>query len=182
MLEVEQAALASHVASCCLLFVVPFFVLLRLGTLECWAWGGRQGGCGLELCVVVPTQGVWQPAGCVSCEPVVSVCRSCVSSSSVQRPPIPRWCPVRAWLFFTYLSPTHPHSIFRSPSLFQACRPASAAHPRRHDGGRRLRASPVRRRFRGRGPCHSYACHGSAGTFARGRCMSGRALEVCLCI
>ena len=33
----------------------------------------------------------------------VSVCRSCVSSSSVQRPPIPRWCPVRAWLFFTFL-------------------------------------------------------------------------------
>jgi len=26
----------------------------------------------------------------------VSVCRSCVSSSSVLRPPIPRWCPVRA--------------------------------------------------------------------------------------
>ena len=36
----------------------------------------------------------------------VSVCRSCVSSSSVQRPPIPRWCPVRAWLFFTFL-PTY---------------------------------------------------------------------------
>ena len=33
----------------------------------------------------------------------VSVCRSCVPSSSVQRPPIPRWCPVRAWLFFTFL-------------------------------------------------------------------------------
>ena len=29
---------------------------------------------------------------------LVSVCRSCVSSSSVQRPPIPRWCPVRASL------------------------------------------------------------------------------------
>jgi len=26
----------------------------------------------------------------------VSVCRSCVPSSSVSRPPIPRWCPVRA--------------------------------------------------------------------------------------
>ena len=36
----------------------------------------------------------------------VSVCRSCVSSSSVPRPPIPRWCPVRAWLFFTFL-PTY---------------------------------------------------------------------------
>ena len=33
----------------------------------------------------------------------VSVCRLCVPSSSVQRPPIPRWCPVRAWLFFTFL-------------------------------------------------------------------------------
>ena len=32
----------------------------------------------------------------------VSVCRSSVSSSSAPRPPIPRWCPVRAWLFFTY--------------------------------------------------------------------------------
>ena len=32
--------------------------------------------------------------------------RSCVSSSSVLRPPIPRWCPVRAWLFFTFL-PTY---------------------------------------------------------------------------
>ena len=31
---------------------------------------------------------------------------SWVSSSSVQRPPIPRWCPVRAWLFFTFL-PTY---------------------------------------------------------------------------
>ena len=29
-----------------------------------------------------------------------------VSSSSVKRPPIPRWCPVRAWLFFTFL-PTY---------------------------------------------------------------------------
>ena len=46
LLEVEQA-LASHVTSCCLLFVVPLFV--SLGTVECW--GGRQGGYGLELCV-----------------------------------------------------------------------------------------------------------------------------------
>ena len=37
----------------------------------------------------------------------------------------------------------------------------SAAHPRRPDGGRRLRASPVRRRIRGRGPCQSYARHGA---------------------
>jgi len=41
--------------------------------------------------------------------PVVSVCRSCVSSStsSVPRPPIPRWCPVRACLFFAFLSINH---------------------------------------------------------------------------
>ena len=38
--------------------------------------------------------------------------------------------------------------------------PGSAAHPRRHDSGRRLRTSPVRHRVRGRGPCHSYARHG----------------------
>ena len=47
LLEVEHAALASHVTSCRLLFVVLLFV--SLGTLECW--GGRQGGYGLELCV-----------------------------------------------------------------------------------------------------------------------------------
>ena len=29
-----------------------------------------------------------------------------MSSSSVLRPPIPRWCPIRAWLFFTFL-PTY---------------------------------------------------------------------------
>ena len=48
LLEVEQAALASHVTSCGLLFVVPLFVSL----VAPWsAGGGRQGGCGLELCV-----------------------------------------------------------------------------------------------------------------------------------
>ncbi len=47
LLEVEHAALASHVTSWRLLFVVLLFV--SLGTLECW--GGRQGGYGLELCV-----------------------------------------------------------------------------------------------------------------------------------
>ena len=41
----------------------------------------------------------------------VSLCRSCVSSSSVSRPPIPRWCPVRAWLFFTFLPTYLPHSF-----------------------------------------------------------------------
>ena len=55
---------------CCV--VVPLFV--SLGTVECW--GGRQGGYGLELCGK-PTQGVWQPAGCVSCE-LVCVCVSLV--------------------------------------------------------------------------------------------------------
>ena len=35
LLEVEQAALASHVTSCCLLFVVPLFVLLAP-----WSAGG----------------------------------------------------------------------------------------------------------------------------------------------
>ena len=45
--------------------------------------------------------------------------------------------------------------------------PASAAHPRRHDGGRRLHTSPVRHRVRGRGPCHSYARHGERRARAR---------------
>ena len=101
VLEVEHAALASHVTSCRLLFVVPLFV--SLGTLECW--GGRQGGCGLELCVRQLRVCGSQLAVCLV-SLFVSVCRSCVSSSSVQRPPIPRWCPVRAWLFFTFL-PTY---------------------------------------------------------------------------
>ena len=45
--------------------------------------------------------------GCVSCEPVLCLCvaRAC-RHRLVQRPPIPRWCPVRAWLFFTFL-PTY---------------------------------------------------------------------------
>ena len=49
----------------------------------------------------------------------MSVCRSCVSSSSVQRPPIaiPRWCPVRAWLFFTLL-PTY-LALSLGPSDFE---------------------------------------------------------------
>ena len=49
----------------------------------------------------------------------VSVCRSCVSSSSVRRPPIPRWCPVRAWLFFTFL-----------PTYLEVCDALAVAHPR----------------------------------------------------
>ena len=105
MLEVEHAALASHVTSCRLLFVVPLFV--SLGTLECW--GGRQEECGPELCVRQLRVCGSQLAVCLV-SLFVSVCRSCVSSSSVQRPPIPRWCPVRAWLFFTFLPTYLPHS------------------------------------------------------------------------
>ena len=87
-----------HITSWRLLFVVPLFVLL--GTVECW--GGRQGGCGLELCVR-RLRVCGSPLAVCLVSLFVSVCRSCVSSSSVQRPPIPRWCPVRAWLFFTFL-------------------------------------------------------------------------------
>ena len=59
------------------------------------------------------------PAGCVSCELVCVVCRSSVSSSSVSRPPIPRWCPVRTVLHLpTYIHdpmPTPPHRRCRDP-------------------------------------------------------------------
>ena len=75
-------------------------LVCALGTVECW--GGRQGGCGPELCVRRLRVCGSQLAVCLV-SLFVSVCRSCVSSSSVQRPPIPRWCPVRAWLFFTFL-------------------------------------------------------------------------------
>ena len=73
-------------------------------TVECW--GGRQGGCGLELCVC-RLRVCGSPLAVCLVSLFVSVCRSCVSSSSVQRPPIPRWCPVRAWLFFTFYLPTY---------------------------------------------------------------------------
>ena len=79
-------------------------LVCALGTVECW--GGRQGGCGPELCVRRLRVCGSQLAVCLV-SLFVSVCRSCVSSSSVQRPPIPRWCPVRAWLFFTLLQYTH---------------------------------------------------------------------------
>mmetsp|Transcript_2190 Transcript_2190/g.6522 ORF Transcript_2190/g.6522 Transcript_2190/m.6522 type:complete len:271 (-) Transcript_2190:91-903(-) len=78
LLEVEHAALASHVTSCRLLFVVPLFV--SLGTLECW--GGRQEECGPELCVRQLRVCGSQLAVCLV-SLFVSVCRSCVSSSSV---------------------------------------------------------------------------------------------------
>ena len=101
LLEVEQArsSLAYHFLSS----VVCCALVCTLGTVECW--GGRQGGCGLELCVCRLRVCGSQLAVCLV-SLFVSVCRSCVSSSSVLRPPIPRWCPVRAWLFFTFL-PTY---------------------------------------------------------------------------
>ena len=74
--------------------------------MECW--GGRQGGYGLELCVS-RLRVCGSPLAVCLVSLFVSVCRSCVPSSSVQRPPIPRWCPVRAWLFFTFL-PTYLNS------------------------------------------------------------------------
>ena len=101
LLEVEQArsSLAYHFLSS----VVCCALVCTLGTVECW--GGRQGGCGLALCVC-RLRVCGSPLAVCLVSLFVSVCRSCVSSSSVQRPPIPRWCPVRAWLFFTFL-PTY---------------------------------------------------------------------------
>ena len=107
---------------CCV--VVPLFVC-SLGTLECW--GGRQGGCGLELCVRLLRVCGSQLAVCLV-SLFVSVCRSCVSSSSVQRPPIPRWCPVRAWLFFTLLPTYLPRGCARMwhPALLEPLRSDTA--------------------------------------------------------
>ena len=66
---------------------------LSLGTAG--AGGGGRGNVALS--------DVYVHSGCVAAQlavcPVslfVSVCRSSVSSSSVSRPSIPRWCPVRA--------------------------------------------------------------------------------------
>ena len=83
--------------------VVCCALVCSLGTLECW--GRRQGGRGLGLCVRL-LRVCGSPLAVCLVSLFVSVCRSCVPSSSVQRPPIPRWCPVRAWLFFTFL-PTY---------------------------------------------------------------------------
>ena len=81
-----------------------------------------------------PTQGVWQPQLAVCLVSLfVSVCRSCVSSSSVQRPPIPRWCPVRAWLFFTFLH-THMHCRAISARALLVCE--SATRPIRDGRGK----------------------------------------------
>ena len=105
--------------------VVPLFV--SLGTLECW--GGRQEECGPELCVRQLRVCGSQLAVCLV-SLFVSVCRSCVSSSSVSRPPIPRWCPVRAWLFFTFL-PTYlsVQWMSASPTLGRLLLPISLRSP-----------------------------------------------------
>ena len=60
----------------------------------------RQGGCGPELCVrLLSTQGVWQSAGCVSCEPVcvcvslvraVIICPASTRTALVSSPPVTR--------------------------------------------------------------------------------------------
>ena len=73
--EIARGEQACSSLACYLLSsVVCCALVCSLGTLECW--GGRQGGCGLELCVrqlrVCGSQ-----AGCVSCEPVC-VCVSLV--------------------------------------------------------------------------------------------------------
>ena len=96
--------------------VVCCALVCSLGTVECW--GGRQGGCGLELCVRQLRVCGSQLAVCLV-SLFVSVCRSCVPSSSVPRPPIPRWCPVRAWLFFTFLPTYLPGECIRSTTLPQ---------------------------------------------------------------
>ena len=105
MLEAEQAC--SSLTRYSLSSVVCCALVCSFGTVECW--GGRQGGCGLESCVRQLRVCGSQLAVCLV-SLFVSVCRSCVSSSSVQRPPIPRWCPVRAWLFFTFLH-TYIHNV-----------------------------------------------------------------------
>ena len=74
LLEAELSALVSHVTSCRLLFVVPLFVLVAPWS----AGGGDREDVALSY-VYAYTQGVWQPAGCVSCEPVCVLCvaRAC---------------------------------------------------------------------------------------------------------
>ena len=60
--------------------VVCCALVCSLGTVECW--GGRQEGCGPELCVRQLRVCGSQLAVCLV-SLFVSVCRSCVSSSSV---------------------------------------------------------------------------------------------------
>ena len=99
MLEDEQAcsSLAYYLLSSVVMLCPCLFLLAPWS-----AGGGRQEECGPELCVRQLRVCGSQLAVCLV-SLFVSVCRSCVSSSSVLRPPIPRWCPVRAWLFFTLL-------------------------------------------------------------------------------
>ena len=155
LLEAEKPALVSHVRPCRL--SVLLCCCLSLGTLECW--GGRQGGCGPELCVR-PLRMCGSPLAVCLVSLFVSVCRSCVSSSSVQRPPIPRWCPVRAWLFFTflptYLAPSRPDTSRTCPCSHrhlgrhphQALVPNPALRGGAVHGVRRPQARPHRRRRR----------------------------------
>ena len=134
-------------------------LVCALGTVECW--GGRQGGCGPELCVRRLRVCGSPLAGCVSCEPFVSVCRSCVSSSSVQRPPIPRWCPVRAWLFFTFL-PTY---LLCVCVCVRSSRSSRRRYARSSAGG----ASPT-----GAGPRRSQCRGDASGCLRRAACCSRR--------
>ena len=89
-------------------------LVCALGTVECW--GGRQGGCGPELCVRRLRVCGSQLAVCLVsllCLCVARACRHHLSSVHPYRDP--RRCPVRAWLFFTFLHTyvcvyTHTHT------------------------------------------------------------------------
>ena len=105
--------------------------------MECW--GGRQGGRGLELCVRQLRVCGSQLAVCLV-SLFVSVCCSCVSSSSVPRPPIPRWCPVRAWLFFTFLPNLTAHRFDAGTPQYQKRHSRGGAYTRRRRGGEGGRA------------------------------------------
>ena len=90
----------------------------------------------------------WQPSWlCVSL--FVSVCRSSVSSSSVPRPPIPHWCPVRAWLFFTYLPTPRSTEGPHAPSPRAVSRHASSVATRRRRSRTGRRTQKKRPQARG---------------------------------
>ena len=65
--------------------VVCCALVCSLGTVGCWE--GRQGGCGLELCMRRLRVCGSQLAVCLV-SLFVSVCRSCVSSSTLGSPPL----------------------------------------------------------------------------------------------
>ena len=136
-------------------------LVCALGTVECW--GGRQGGCGPELCGRRLRVCGSQLAVCLV-SLFVSVCRSCVSSSSVLRPPIPRWCPVRAWLFFTLLPMYVGREVMRSQLARRAVRRYerlggwSGACLRRQAGPRPPPTGAWRWRRAGRTPCRVRSC------------------------